>query len=158
MVSLLISLSSVLDDCLGLEQPQLAACKTNDWDCMCNQANNVLTCYNNCPNDPNAFSAQQVKVSYCNAASVYGTSASAVPTSTGTPSQPSNVSPSGAQSSDASETSSSSTPLESSDSSSASAAIPSSSSVKSEKGAATGLVIDAGSLLVAVILGMGAAI
>ena len=41
--TLLILSYSVLDDCLSLEKPLLAACATDDWDCMCTQANNVLT-------------------------------------------------------------------------------------------------------------------
>lgn len=46
----------------------LSACAANDWDCLCTQSTNVLICYNNCPNDPNAFGASQTKTSYCNAA------------------------------------------------------------------------------------------
>lgn len=42
---------------------------------MCTRANDVLTCYNNCPGDPDQFGAQQTKISYCNAAAAYGSSA-----------------------------------------------------------------------------------
>ena len=135
----------------------------DDWDCMCTQSNNVLTCYNNCPGDPNAFGAQQTKISYCNAANVYGTAAAAVATTTGSPSQSSGVSQSGvsqsgaAESSGASETSAPFV-MESGGTSSSSAATPTSSSAKSEKGAATELGVEAGSLFVAMILGIGAAL
>ncbi|KAK6376192.1 hypothetical protein LTS17_007443 [Exophiala oligosperma] len=33
----------------------------------------MLTCYNNCPNDPGVGTVQQQKEQNCNAASVYGT-------------------------------------------------------------------------------------
>lgn len=33
----------------------------------------MLTCYNNCPNDPNVAIVQQQRELYCNDASVYGT-------------------------------------------------------------------------------------
>lgn len=58
----------IIQTCLATENAQLAACASTDWDCLCNQINNVLTCYNNCPTDPNAFGVQQTKLSYCNAA------------------------------------------------------------------------------------------
>ncbi|KIM96277.1 hypothetical protein OIDMADRAFT_32948 [Oidiodendron maius Zn] len=128
----------VLDACLSLEKPQLAACATDDWDCMCTQANNVLTCYNDCPSDSGAFGAQQVKISYCNAASAYGTAASTVAQSTSMAVQ-SSAAP---LSTDPAETSSSSSPLSPSRSSSFSAAAPTSSSAKTETGAATGLFVE----------------
>jgi hypothetical protein len=59
--------NSIIKSCLGSTQPQLDACEANDWDCMCEQANNVLTCYNNCPSAPQKFGMEQTKVSYCNA-------------------------------------------------------------------------------------------
>lgn len=58
----------IIQTCLGSTQAQLNACGDNDWDCLCTQSTNVLTCYNNCPSDPNAFGAQQTQTSYCNAA------------------------------------------------------------------------------------------
>ncbi|OTA29517.1 hypothetical protein BTJ68_09341 [Hortaea werneckii EXF-2000] len=62
------SIDLIIQTCLGSTQAQLAACDATDWDCLCTQQTNVLTCYNNCPSDPNAFGAQQTKTSYCNAA------------------------------------------------------------------------------------------
>merc|ERR1711939_1139181 len=61
------SIDLIIQTCLGSTQAQLAACDATDWDCLCTQQTNVLTCYNNCPSDPNAFGAQQTKTSYCNA-------------------------------------------------------------------------------------------
>ncbi|KAI7335472.1 hypothetical protein KC354_g17860 [Hortaea werneckii] len=70
------SIDLIIQTCLGSTQAQLAACDDNDWDCLCTQQTNVLTCYNNCPSDPNAFGAQQTQTSYCNAAKAYGSSSS----------------------------------------------------------------------------------
>jgi hypothetical protein len=58
----------IIQTCLATEKAQLANCSPNDWDCLCEQSNNVLTCYNNCPSSPDRFGAEQTKVSYCNAA------------------------------------------------------------------------------------------
>jgi hypothetical protein len=35
---------------------------------MCKAQQQVVTCYNNCPSDPNAFGADQQETSWCNAA------------------------------------------------------------------------------------------
>merc|ERR1712072_351836 len=72
------SIDLIIQTCLGSTQAQLAACDATDWDCLCTQQTNVLTCYNNCPSDPNAFGAQQTKPSYCNAAKAYGSSSSSL--------------------------------------------------------------------------------
>jgi len=60
--------SRIIQTCLGTENAQLNACAPTDWSCLCTQSTNVLTCYNNCPSDPNAFGSQQQQTSYCNAA------------------------------------------------------------------------------------------
>lgn len=62
---------SIIASCLGTTGAQLNACATNDWDCMCEQTTNVLTCYNNCPSDPRRNGVDQQNVSYCNAAKAY---------------------------------------------------------------------------------------
>ncbi|KAF2166838.1 hypothetical protein M409DRAFT_54618 [Zasmidium cellare ATCC 36951] len=64
-------IDDIIASCLGTTQTQLDACTTNDWDCMCEQSNNVLTCYNNCPSDPRRNGIDQQNVSYCNAAKAY---------------------------------------------------------------------------------------
>ena len=45
---------------------------TTDYSCLCTQYQNLLTCYNNCPNDPGVGTVQQQREQYCDAASVYG--------------------------------------------------------------------------------------
>ena len=42
----------IVEACLGSETAKLSTCGTNDWDCQCNGHINVITCFNNCPNDP----------------------------------------------------------------------------------------------------------
>ncbi|KAK4496302.1 hypothetical protein PRZ48_012282 [Zasmidium cellare] len=64
-------IDSIISSCLGTTQAQLDACATNDWDCMCEQSNNVLTCYNNCMSDPRRNGVEQQNVSWCNAAKAY---------------------------------------------------------------------------------------
>ncbi|CRG85210.1 GPI anchored serine-threonine rich protein [Talaromyces islandicus] len=61
----------ILDACLSSTTPQLKACAANDWTCLCDRSNTVLTCYNNCPGHDGQFGAQQTKTSYCNAAKAY---------------------------------------------------------------------------------------
>ncbi|KAF4950703.1 hypothetical protein F66182_18488, partial [Fusarium sp. NRRL 66182] len=34
---------NILDACLATENAQLSSCAANDWDCLCEQSNNVLT-------------------------------------------------------------------------------------------------------------------
>ncbi|KAL2817873.1 hypothetical protein BJX63DRAFT_96673 [Aspergillus granulosus] len=80
---------TILDTCLASIQVQVDNCGPNEWDCLCEQTNNLLTCYNNCPRDGGRNGVQQQKVSYCNAAEAAGllsstTSTSATTTSTAT--------------------------------------------------------------------------
>ncbi|EMF08340.1 uncharacterized protein SEPMUDRAFT_53918 [Sphaerulina musiva SO2202] len=65
------SIDLIIQSCLGTTQAQYNACTPNDWSCLCEQANNVLTCYNNCPSAPQRFGFEQTKVAQCNAASAY---------------------------------------------------------------------------------------
>jgi len=74
---------NILDSCLQSEKPQLQACAANDWSCLCTQSTNVLTCYNDCPNDPGKVAAQQTMTSYCNAASAYVTTSAPAATGSG---------------------------------------------------------------------------
>ncbi|OJZ88006.1 hypothetical protein ASPFODRAFT_58881 [Aspergillus luchuensis CBS 106.47] len=70
---------NILDACLSQMKPQMDKCSQNDWSCLCTQSKNMLTCYNDCPSDPNHTSADQQKMEYCNAAeanSLYSTSTS----------------------------------------------------------------------------------
>jgi hypothetical protein len=63
---------STLDVCIASIQGQINSCATNDYSCLCTQYVNLITCYNNCPNDPNVGTAQQQRELNCNNASVYG--------------------------------------------------------------------------------------
>ncbi|KAI9691311.1 MAG: hypothetical protein M1820_009774 [Bogoriella megaspora] len=67
---------TILDTCVSQYKPQLDACGGNDWDCLCQSATNLKTCYNNCPNDPTGSSVQQQVTQYCDAAKQFGSSAS----------------------------------------------------------------------------------
>ncbi|KAL5341723.1 hypothetical protein BJX70DRAFT_24769 [Aspergillus crustosus] len=64
---------NILDACIQSIQIQVENCGPNEWDCLCEQTNNLLTCYNNCPLDPGRIGVQQQKVSYCNAAGITST-------------------------------------------------------------------------------------
>jgi cobalamin biosynthesis Mg chelatase CobN len=67
----------ILDRCLTTEKVKVEECGALDYDCQCAAYQAVATCYNNCPNDVSAPSAQnQVKI-FCQNASLYGTAAQA---------------------------------------------------------------------------------
>jgi hypothetical protein len=72
----------VLDACIATEQAQINGCSPNDYSCLCQQYGNLLTCYNNCPNDPGLFGVQQEKTQNCGAAQAYGTTTLMVAKST----------------------------------------------------------------------------
>ncbi|KAL4785137.1 hypothetical protein BJX76DRAFT_325698 [Aspergillus varians] len=59
---------NILDACVKSIQVQVDACSSNEWDCLCEQTSNMLTCYNNCPGDGGRNGVQQQRLSYCNAA------------------------------------------------------------------------------------------
>ncbi|KAL4954788.1 hypothetical protein BDW69DRAFT_162439 [Aspergillus filifer] len=59
---------NILDACVNSIQAQVDNCGANEWDCLCEQTNNMLTCYNNCPGDPARNGVNQQRISYCNAA------------------------------------------------------------------------------------------
>jgi cobalamin biosynthesis Mg chelatase CobN len=67
----------ILDRCLVTEKVKVDDCGALDYDCQCAAYQAIATCYNNCPNDVSASSAQnQVKI-FCQNASLYGTAAQA---------------------------------------------------------------------------------
>ncbi|KAL1964282.1 hypothetical protein VTN77DRAFT_7102 [Rasamsonia byssochlamydoides] len=140
----------ILDACLSSTKPQLQNCPANDWKCLCEQSNNVLTCYNNCPGDPDRFGAEQTMTSYCNAAKAEA------------PSSTTSASTATATSSANAESTSSTAANGNSDSTStstSSASKSTSSSDSTSKGAAPrGLAVEAGTLFAAVALGMGVAL
>ncbi|KAF2142369.1 uncharacterized protein K452DRAFT_17584 [Aplosporella prunicola CBS 121167] len=59
---------NILDACLDTLQPRAAACPANDWVCLCNTHQDILTCYNNCPGLPARSGVQSQVASYCGAA------------------------------------------------------------------------------------------
>ncbi|KAK2681284.1 hypothetical protein RAB80_003077 [Fusarium oxysporum f. sp. vasinfectum] len=74
----------IVKRCLETENAKVQDCKSNDWDCLCASYEAVATCFNNCPDDPRASSAQsQVQVN-CQQASLYGTATKATKTSSST--------------------------------------------------------------------------
>ncbi|KAF4446926.1 phospholipase d1 protein [Fusarium austroafricanum] len=74
----------IVKRCLETENAKVEDCKANDWDCLCASYEAVATCFNNCPDDPRASSAQsQVKIN-CQQASLYGTATKATKTSSHT--------------------------------------------------------------------------
>ncbi|OJD21061.1 hypothetical protein ACJ73_07602 [Blastomyces percursus] len=66
----------MLRTCLKSTTIILQDCPAQDWDCLCTQYGNVLTCYNNCPTDPGRFAVESSKVANCNAAKQFGTARS----------------------------------------------------------------------------------
>ncbi|KAH8693288.1 hypothetical protein BGW36DRAFT_419310 [Talaromyces proteolyticus] len=145
----------ILDACLTSTTPQLKACEPNDWPCLCEQSNNVLTCYNNCPGDSGQFGAEQTKTSYCNAAKAYSN------TSSTSSSQSAVASATSASSPRETSSSSSSSSTSTAGSGQKNAAAPTSSSSSSHStstgaAAATGLGSVQGGLVAVVALGLGA--
>ncbi|PWY83267.1 hypothetical protein BO94DRAFT_547743 [Aspergillus sclerotioniger CBS 115572] len=72
---------NILEACLAQMKPEMDNCSQNDWSCLCTQSKNMLTCYNDCPSDPNHVGADQQKMEYCNAAeanSLYSTTTSSM--------------------------------------------------------------------------------
>ncbi|KAK3394891.1 hypothetical protein B0H63DRAFT_61530 [Podospora didyma] len=74
----------IVDTCLLNEKAKFDACPGGDYDCQCAAYQNIVTCYNNCPNDPEKFSADGQRQIFCGYASQYPskTIKASVPTST----------------------------------------------------------------------------
>ncbi|KXT06923.1 hypothetical protein AC578_7156 [Pseudocercospora eumusae] len=144
-------IDTIISACLGSTQPQLKACDSQDWDCLCTQSQNVLTCYNNCPGDPNKFGAEQTSVSYCNAAKAYGSSASASMSKTATATASMSASASGTMST--AEATASSTATGTSTQSSATKSASGAAASATHSGSASSRVVPAG---LAAIFGLAA--
>lgn len=54
----------VVDTCLVTTQGYLTLCQNNDYDCLCNTYVSIVTCFNNCPNDPRSPSYSNQKQLY----------------------------------------------------------------------------------------------
>ncbi|KAK0616282.1 hypothetical protein B0T14DRAFT_497567 [Immersiella caudata] len=61
----------IVEACLGTENGKLASCATTDYVCRCNAFGNILTCFNNCPNDVRKFDYQGQQQIFCGYASQY---------------------------------------------------------------------------------------
>ncbi|KAL2022005.1 hypothetical protein VTK56DRAFT_6245 [Thermocarpiscus australiensis] len=74
----------IVEACLSGERAKLANCQTGDYDCQCNQWKNIITCFNNCPNDPRKFENQGQMQIFCGYASQFpSTTRVAIPASSG---------------------------------------------------------------------------
>lgn len=70
------AIDAIITNCLASTGTRVSDCDDNDWKCLCDNQRAVLTCYDNCPSDPNRFGAEQTSVSWCNAAKAYSSSSS----------------------------------------------------------------------------------
>ncbi|KAL2264931.1 hypothetical protein VTJ83DRAFT_7441 [Remersonia thermophila] len=79
----------IVDACLASEHAKLDACGNQDYDCKCNNWINILTCFNNCPNDTRKHESDGQRQIFCDYASRFAsTSTQAVaPTQTSAPAQ-----------------------------------------------------------------------
>lgn len=60
--------NSILDTCKAGIQTQIDTCKGNDWMCLCDNYTNLLTCYNNCPDDAGKSPVKNQVTQFCLAA------------------------------------------------------------------------------------------
>ncbi|KAI4731502.1 hypothetical protein E4T49_00591 [Aureobasidium sp. EXF-10728] len=155
---------NVLNLCVSQQTAANTQCGPTDYDCLCNGYTNLLVCYNQCPNDPNAFGASQNKVQYCQAASQYGSSAMSRQSQSQTQSQTQSATASVSSSlssalsrasSSASAASSSASSVQSSASRSASSAASSASAAATHTGAASNMGVPAAGVL-GMVLGAAA--
>ncbi|KZL77000.1 GPI anchored serine-threonine rich protein, partial [Colletotrichum tofieldiae] len=65
----------IVEACLSSETAKVKDCDTLDYDCLCAAYQAVATCYNNCPKDSRAPSAQNEVTIYCQQASLHGSAA-----------------------------------------------------------------------------------
>ncbi|KAK4042640.1 hypothetical protein C8A01DRAFT_33304 [Parachaetomium inaequale] len=79
----------IVESCLHFETTKLNACANDDYGCRCAQWQNIITCYNNCPNDPRQPDAEGQRVLFCGLATQYpsNTPTLAPAASTSTPAQ-----------------------------------------------------------------------
>ncbi|KAG6359129.1 hypothetical protein INS49_012649 [Diaporthe citri] len=133
----------IVEDCLTSTQARQAECGSQDYTCQCAAYEAIATCYNNCPNDPRASTAQGQVTQFCALASQYASTNTA--SATGSAARTSST---GSATATATDSESSSTGTSTSSSSS--------SSSSSSANSAADLAISAGGLLAAVAGVMGA--
>ncbi|KHJ33479.1 putative gpi anchored serine-threonine rich protein [Erysiphe necator] len=69
---------AVLDTCISSTTAIATACALTDYACLCQKNTDILTCFNNCPNDPRLSAVRSTQASYCANASAYPSSSSTV--------------------------------------------------------------------------------
>ncbi|KAF2461455.1 hypothetical protein BDY21DRAFT_368673 [Lineolata rhizophorae] len=143
---------NIVDSCLATTQIQVDGCDANDWQCLCDAYEQVVTCWNNCPNSDQAFGDEQTKTSYCNAAEAQNpssdtTTAAAAATTGATTGGASSAAATGSA---AANSASSAIGTPTGDSSSDSTATGSAASASSS-GAAGGVYVPAGGFVAAVV-------
>ncbi|KAH8670802.1 hypothetical protein BX600DRAFT_509549 [Xylariales sp. PMI_506] len=74
---------NILDACLATTEGYLSACSATDYSCLCDKYTAIMTCFNNCPNDPKASSTSSTQQLYCMNASLYATTTTAATGSSG---------------------------------------------------------------------------
>ncbi|AEO64528.1 uncharacterized protein THITE_2110760 [Thermothielavioides terrestris NRRL 8126] len=79
----------IVEACLTSEKAKLAACQNTDYVCQCNEYQNMITCFNNCPNDPREKDVAGQRDIFCGYASQFAstTTPAAAKTSASTPAQ-----------------------------------------------------------------------
>ncbi|ELQ40105.1 hypothetical protein M0657_005004 [Pyricularia oryzae] len=55
----------IVDACLTGEKAKFNACEDKDWGCKCASYEAIVTCFNNCPNDPRKTSEEGQKSIFC---------------------------------------------------------------------------------------------
>ncbi|TQS36773.1 hypothetical protein Golomagni_02764 [Golovinomyces magnicellulatus] len=73
----------VLELCLSSTSAIASSCVSTDYSCLCQKYTDVLTCFNNCPDDVRRASTLSSQSAYCANASMYSsTQTSLLPSST----------------------------------------------------------------------------
>ncbi|KAK4240209.1 hypothetical protein C8A03DRAFT_31684 [Achaetomium macrosporum] len=63
----------IVESCLSTEKAKLENCALDDYTCRCAEWNAILTCYNNCPNDPRLHEDAGQRDIFCGYASQFAT-------------------------------------------------------------------------------------
>ncbi|KAL2198187.1 hypothetical protein P885DRAFT_59820 [Corynascus similis CBS 632.67] len=72
----------IVERCLTTETAKLDACGGQDFNCRCAAWEAILTCYNNCPNDPRQHTDAGQREIFCGYASQYQSTTAATTTTT----------------------------------------------------------------------------
>ncbi|POS87668.1 hypothetical protein EPUL_001806 [Erysiphe pulchra] len=73
---------AVLDTCISSTTAIATSCALTDYACLCQKNSDILTCFNNCPNDPRLAGVRSTQASYCANASAYPSSTTMLPPNT----------------------------------------------------------------------------